>query len=136
MLPFNISIRFNYGPEMMTVHLQSPGPQLHLTDMCLQVCEHHLWGQNITCGGRTSPVGADLYLVNTLWVFEEHKAEAPGAACHGVQLQRAVYDLSVLGEVILQVLLGRVPAETSYKHLPVDTGRENTTLVGRLTTQL
>ena len=61
-----------------------------------------------------------IHLVNTVRLLEQHEAEAPGAAGHRVQLQSAVHHLSELGEVILQVFLGGVPAQPPHKHLPVE----------------
>lgn len=65
---------------------------------------------------------AVVYLVNTCGLLEEDKTESPGAARHGVQFQSAVDDVPKLGEVVFQVLLGRVPAEAADKHLPIGNG--------------
>lgn len=61
------------------------------------------------------------YLIHTLRFFEEYKAEASRSPSDGVQLQSAVYNFAKLREVILQILLGCIPAKATNEHFPVKT---------------
>lgn len=58
------------------------------------------------------------YLVYTGRIFKENKAETSWPACLLVHLYGAVCHLTKFREVILKILLARVPAETTNKHFP------------------